>query len=398
MTATPTATATPTFTFTPTPTFTATATNTPLTGLVIIVPGQNFAPVSPGYVGSPIGQEAGNYVTITVRAIEQGAWGIFPVNNTLNISSSEPGFTVTGATQNLAAGEVIFYAQFLSPGLNYRITATDGSGTLGSATSDPVPVFVSPGGVGMTSYLSINVNTAVPGELNLGVMDFTVINPNTVSPYNVIGITMTTSEAVNSIIDSITVSDGSGWSATTTWGNTSSLFVDLYNPSNPTVAQSSSRTYTIAVNIRANAPEGQFVRLSINSEADVLVQKLDGNAVTIYAQGGAYPYNTEIIKIVGTTIATTYVSYPNPFNPSYETASIEYYLPVNARVSLKIYDLISRKVLTFVEGENQAGGILYRYVWDGTNDSGKVVINGVYYGVLTINDSERHITKIAVIK
>ena len=62
-------------------------------------------------------------------------------------------------------------------------------------------------------------------------------------------------------------------------------------------------------------------------------------------------------------------NYPNPFNP---TTNIEFYIPGSGFVSLKVYDILGRKVAILVD-EYMPGGN-YEVEWDGSYLSG-----GVYF-------------------
>ncbi|MBD3168763.1 MAG: T9SS type A sorting domain-containing protein [candidate division Zixibacteria bacterium] len=67
-------------------------------------------------------------------------------------------------------------------------------------------------------------------------------------------------------------------------------------------------------------------------------------------------------------------NYPNPFNP---TTVIEYALPADANVNLSIYNLMGQKVVTLVDGIQQAG---YKsVVWDGNSQYGIRVSSGIYF-------------------
>ena len=45
-------------------------------------------------------------------------------------------------------------------------------------------------------------------------------------------------------------------------------------------------------------------------------------------------------------------NFPNPFNP---TTKIRYSIPQNAHVTLKLYDILGREVMTLVNGEKSPG-------------------------------------------
>jgi hypothetical protein len=69
-----------------------------------------------------------------------------------------------------------------------------------------------------------------------------------------------------------------------------------------------------------------------------------------------------------------YQNVPNPFNP---TTMIEFSVPDAGRVTLTIYDVRGRRVVTLVDRTIPEG--LQRVVWDGVNASGEQVSTGVYF-------------------
>ena len=62
-------------------------------------------------------------------------------------------------------------------------------------------------------------------------------------------------------------------------------------------------------------------------------------------------------------------NYPNPFNPS---TTINYHLPVSGVVSMKIYDMVGKEVVSLVNENQEAGN--YSVKWDATAFS-----SGVYF-------------------
>jgi hypothetical protein len=67
-------------------------------------------------------------------------------------------------------------------------------------------------------------------------------------------------------------------------------------------------------------------------------------------------------------------SYPNPFNPM---ATITYALPTEGKVTIEIYDIVGRKVVTLLDATEQAG--YHSVVWYGEDTTGNSVASGVYF-------------------
>ena len=67
-------------------------------------------------------------------------------------------------------------------------------------------------------------------------------------------------------------------------------------------------------------------------------------------------------------------SYPNPFT-SFTT--IEYDVPTDQNVVIKIFNIRGQIIRTLVDEDKSPG--YYTVVWDGTNDTGDEVSSGVYF-------------------
>jgi hypothetical protein len=74
-------------------------------------------------------------------------------------------------------------------------------------------------------------------------------------------------------------------------------------------------------------------------------------------------------------------NYPNPFNPE---TKINYQLPKNANVSLKIYNMLGQLVIKLVDERQSAG---FKSVsWNGKDRFGNQVGNGIYIYVIKAGD------------
>lgn len=66
--------------------------------------------------------------------------------------------------------------------------------------------------------------------------------------------------------------------------------------------------------------------------------------------------------------------YPNPFNPA---THFRYTIPSDARVQIRVYDILGGEVATIVHGVQHQG--VYDAVWSGTTRDGRDAASGVYY-------------------
>ena len=79
---------------------------------------------------------------------------------------------------------------------------------------------------------------------------------------------------------------------------------------------------------------------------------------------------------------TLYQNYPNPFNPK---TSIQFILNKPEIISIIIYDISGRKIKTIFSGKCQSGRHIKE--WNGTNENGIDVSSGLYFFILSLNDT-----------
>jgi len=78
-------------------------------------------------------------------------------------------------------------------------------------------------------------------------------------------------------------------------------------------------------------------------------------------------------------------NFPNPFNPS---TTIRYGLPRASNVTLRIYNLLGRKVVTLIDDEPRGPGF-HIMAWNGRDTEGRSVASGLYiYRILADDFSQ----------
>lgn len=81
---------------------------------------------------------------------------------------------------------------------------------------------------------------------------------------------------------------------------------------------------------------------------------------------------------------TLYQNFPNPFNAS---TTIEFGVPHQSQVRLRIYDALGHEVTQLVSGSLAEGS--YSVMWDGMNDHGNLVETGIYFAKLDVADDSK---------
>ncbi len=136
-----------------------------------------------------------------------------------------------------------------------------------------------------------------------------------------------------------------------------------------------------------------------NGELRVLVYSFDGKVISagvtelfsfdakeveLIEVQAADAYGSALKSTITTKVLPTKFAlmnnYPNPFNLS---TSINFALPVDSKVSLKLYNIAGQLVKSYA-GQYEAGS--HTITWDGTNTKGETVASGIYFYKLVAGD------------
>jgi len=95
-----------------------------------------------------------------------------------------------------------------------------------------------------------------------------------------------------------------------------------------------------------------------------------------------------------------YPLYPVSFNPlAGESAVIKYdVVDESSKVTVKVYNVFGELVRTVINGEIKNGPQTYYELWDGKNDKGEVVGNGIYLVSISIGKKYNEVRKVLVVK
>lgn len=197
------------------------------------------------------------------------------------------------------------------------------------------------------------------------------------------------------------VVDGNVW-ATALAGAPADSTLSLVGAAPVDIAAGTAIEIVLRVTPRAGA-SSDGVSFGIRS-SDVDCTQPDGNTpVTIRPGAGlVFPLWTAAAGLGANDLAASYINFPNPFAAGRQPTRFAFQMPRSGRVTLRIWNPRGEAVSTVLE-ECPLGAELHQDItWDGRNDRGTVVRNGVYLAELKVafddGSSERLLRKVAVVR
>ncbi|MCF8356073.1 MAG: T9SS type A sorting domain-containing protein [Melioribacteraceae bacterium] len=147
----------------------------------------------------------------------------------------------------------------------------------------------------------------------------------------------------------------------TYWDSTSNYWGDVYSlniNTEPTFSPDSSHTYGGGEYDPWISPDGKIIIFASNRDAEYDSINTD-NATDIYISyllvdedGNPVSVQNEDLSDKSLNESCKIFSYPNPFNSS---TTIQYELPVESSVTIKLYDSLGREITTILNEKKEAG-------------------------------------------
>jgi len=136
--------------------------------------------------------------------------------------------------------------------------------------------------------------------------------------------------------------------------------------------------------------ESIFIDLINDDELLFITGNSDGTGFDLYKIN---EFEVKSIDLEIPQNITQTFNYPNPFNPS---TTIKFYIHSKTEVELTIYNIKGQKVKTIVNSELDEGN--HSVIWNGDDESGKLVGSGVYFYKLSVNGKSKSVNKCLMLK
>lgn len=116
----------------------------------------------------------------------------------------------------------------------------------------------------------------------------------------------------------------------------------------------------------------------------------------------SFPFWSETGNFSFADLHASYSNFPNPFAAGRQETTFAFYLRESARVKLRILTIRGDEVVTLLEDTALNSGLHQDQTWNGRNERGETVINGVYVADLEVRYADgsnaRELRKVAVVR
>ncbi len=149
------------------------------------------------------------------------------------------------------------------------------------------------------------------------------------------------------------------------------------SPEADTLAPGEADTLLIVVDVSSTPQTGGIILELDDASAFEAFERSSGELIAVLSPDGS---DFQQVLSAPSRLFTAVHNHPNPFRAGFESTTISYYLQDDSRVSLRIFTLDGKPVLsrTYSAEEPQGRHGLREIQWDGRNGDGRVVLNGVY--------------------
>jgi hypothetical protein len=179
--------------------------------------------------------------------------------------------------------------------------------------------------------------------------------------------------------------------------------VDLSGASSSVIAPDGTVILTTGVAVKSNPSTSEFSLAFQGQNSIEIRDDVSGQLLGVVDAETGRPIGNQFqsspLVVLSSNFEEYVHNYPNPFQAGFEETSIAYKLDQSGDVSIKIYDLLGNLVykLEIPSGQDNATAGPQEVPWDGRNEKGEVVRNGVYVCVLSAGPNSTKF-KIAVAK
>ncbi|RMF58073.1 MAG: hypothetical protein D6743_18120, partial [Calditrichaeota bacterium] len=175
-----------------------------------------------------------------------------------------------------------------------------------------------------------------------------------------------------------------------------------------TVPPNQAQAIEFRVDILAQTSAQNFALTIASPKSDIVAKVVESDSLVEIVDVNQQPINTALASgvsvLIDANLSASFYNFPNPFGHSGRpTTSFNYNLQQSSDGTIRIYTLLGELVWSASFRANEPAGQagthpgpgLPTIIWDGRNEKGQKVLNGVYVAVLTVNGTKA-ITKVAV--